>query len=300
MNILIIGSMGFIGRNLEKYFRETSYTVYGCDVVHIVSQKNFTMLDANASEYAPLFQGNSYDVCINCGGAANVSQSFENTLFDFELNSFNVIRILEAIRRYNPECNFINISSAAVYGNPAVLPISEAADVLPVSPYGYHKLMAEIIMDEYYKLWRIKTCSARIFSAYGNGLKKQLLYDISKKILRDSEVHLFGTGRETRDFIHIDDICHAFDCIIKHDSFKASKINVANGEQISINKIVELFNKEWKHNKKIIFDGIEKHGDPINWAADISVLRSYGYKPEVNISDGIRRYINWIQSEKLE
>jgi dTDP-glucose 4,6-dehydratase/UDP-glucose 4-epimerase len=299
MKILIIGSRGFIGSHLEKYFVKSSYEVFGCDIIEDIDRKNYIKVEAFSPDYGVLFK-DQYDVCINCSGAANVSKSFEKVLYDFELNSVNVIRILDTIRNKNPQCKFINISSAAVYGNPSILPISEKNEPLPVSPYGYHKLITEKIMDEYFFIWNIKTCSVRIFSAYGNGLKKQLFYDISKKILTEKEIHLYGTGKETRDFIHIDDICFAFDCIISNDSFKSSKINVANGEQITIRNVINSFNDIWKHNKKIIFDGFEKKGDPINWCADISILKSYGYKQNVNINDGIKRYINWIQEEKLE
>jgi dTDP-glucose 4,6-dehydratase/UDP-glucose 4-epimerase len=291
--------MGFIGYHLKLYFTQALYEVYGCDIVDSYNQKNYIKID-NKFDYNILFKDNLYDVCINCSGAAYVSKSFDDTINDFEWNSFNVLKFLEIIKRQNPECKFINISSAAVYGNPLKLPVGEKDELLPISPYGYHKLISEYILDEYNKLWGIKTCSIRIFSAYGNGLKKQVLYDISKKILIENEIHLFGTGNETRDFIHIDDICRALECIIKLDNFQSSKINVANGEQISISEIIKIINKLWDHNKKIVFDGIEKQGDPVNWCADISLLKSYGYKQSVNIYDGIKRYINWIRSEKLE
>jgi len=298
MKILIIGSKGFIGSHLKKYFTNISYEVHGCDIIDDISQNNYTKVDVVTPDYEKLFK-KQYDVCVNCSGAANVSKSFDNALNDFELNSINVIRILEAIKLLNPKCKFINISSAAVYGNPLTLPISENNELSPVSPYGYHKLIAESILDEYYNLWQIQTCSARIFSAYGNGLKKQLFYDISRKFIREEEVHFFGTGKETRDFIHIDDICHVMEIIINNDKFQSSKINIANGEQISIGEIVEIFNNLWGSKKKIIFDGIEKKGDPVNWLANIEKIKSYGYEQSINIYDGIKRYINWIQNEKL-
>jgi dTDP-glucose 4,6-dehydratase/UDP-glucose 4-epimerase len=194
----------------------------------------------------------------------------------------------------------MNISSAAVYGNPKILPIAEVSELAPISPYGYHKLIAEAVLDEYNLLWGIKTCSARIFSAYGNGLKRQIIYDISKKIIFSDEVRLFGTGNETRDFIHINDICKAIDCIITHDNFNSTKINIANGKQVSIKDIVQIFNTFWSHDKKIIFDGVKRNGDPVNWCADISLLKSFGYIQSISIYDGVKRYINWIKEEKLE
>jgi dTDP-glucose 4,6-dehydratase/UDP-glucose 4-epimerase len=300
MNILIIGSKGFIGHGLELYFAGETNKVYACDIIDASSSNYYTKIEPQNPDYSMLFMKTKFDVCINCSGAAVVLKSFEETENDFKLNVFNVVKILEAIKRYNPECKFINISSAAVYGNPAILPVSEKNRLLPMSPYGYHKLITETVLDEYYSLWGLKTCSARIFSAYGNGLKKQLLFDISRKILFEREIHLFGTGKETRDFIHIDDICNAFGCIIAEDNFQSTKINVANGKQVTIDEIIKIFNENWKHDKRIIFDAIERIGDPINWEADISLLKSYGYKQTVGIEAGVKRYISWVKNERLE
>jgi nucleoside-diphosphate-sugar epimerase len=55
----------------------------------------------------------------------------------------------------------------------------------------------------------------------------------------------------------------------------------------------------WKHNKKIIFSGLERRGDPIKWQADISVLKSYGYEQSVILNDGLERYIEWAKNEIL-
>jgi len=75
--------------------------------------------------------------------------------------------VLEAIRKHSPSCKFISISSAAVYGNPEVLPVSESSKVKPLSPYGWHKHYTEMICGEFYTYFKIPTCSVRIFSAYG-------------------------------------------------------------------------------------------------------------------------------------
>jgi dTDP-glucose 4,6-dehydratase/UDP-glucose 4-epimerase len=299
MRILIIGSDGFIGSHLKEYFIRM-YDVYSCDLVDNPGDFNYIKLECVNPDFCLLFKNVEYDVCINCSGAANVTNSFKNTVNDFELNSFNVVKILEAIRKFNGACKFINLSSAAVYGNPVTLPIKEKGDLLPISPYGYHKLISEIVLDEYHTLFNIKTCTVRLFSAYGNGLKKQLMYDISMKILREKEIHLFGNGMETRDFIHIFDICQAINCIIKNDKFESSKINVANGEQIKIFDILETFKKVWNFDKKIIFDNIERTGDPKNWEADIEILKSYGYVQKISLYEGIKMYKNWIEKETIE
>jgi UDP-glucose 4-epimerase len=203
--ILIVGSKGFIGSNLGKYLNIlASVEVWGCDVVTDYGASNYYLIDASNSDFEELFQAHSFDICFNCSGSASVPDSLLHPLRDFYLNSLNVFKMAEAIRKYRPECKFLNISSAAVYGNPEQLPIKETAALMPISPYGYHKLQSENICEEFNRFYNIQTCSVRIFSAYGNGLKKQLFWDISQKLSKNNEVVLFGTGMESRDFIHID------------------------------------------------------------------------------------------------
>ncbi len=168
----------------------------------------------------------------------------------------------------------------------------------PVSPYGFHKMQAEQICKEFHEFYNLKTCSLRIFSAYGEGLKKQLFWDLYKKFLDNNKVELFGTGNETRDFIYIKDIVQAINCVIENANFQGEAINIANGEELSIRYISELFNSEFGSEKTIAFNNQVKVGDPINWKADISVLTSFGYKKTIGIEQGIKNYISWVKELK--
>ena len=199
MKILIIGSKGFIGSHCVDYFSQ-HHDVWGCDVVLDYNSKQYIPIDAVDSDFLEIFRDHEFDVCINCSGAASVPFSLDKPFNDFKLNTLNVFKILEAIRQYASACKFITMSSAAVYGNPKILPIVEAQAGMPISPYGSHKLMAEMICEEFSKYWGIQTCCLRIFSAYGPRLKKQLFWDLYHKIKNDPNTMLWGTGKESRDF----------------------------------------------------------------------------------------------------
>jgi UDP-glucose 4-epimerase len=298
MTTLIIGSKGFIGSHVLESFKKHALPVLGCDVVTSYDDLNYIQIDATNSDYHSLFEKYPISVCINCSGAASVPLSLENPLKDFNLNTVNVFKILDAIRIYQPACKFINLSSAAVYGNPMVLPIKENFPFSPVSPYGFHKMQAEQICKEFYEFYSIQTCSLRIFSAYGEGLKKQLFWDLYQKFLKKDTVELYGIGNETRDFIYIDDIVNAVNCVIRKASFQGESINIANGEELSVKYISELFNSEFGSSKNIVFNNKVKVGDPLNWKADISVLQSFGYKKTVSIEKGIKNYISWVKELK--
>jgi dTDP-glucose 4,6-dehydratase/UDP-glucose 4-epimerase len=140
MIILVIGSKGFIGSHCVDYFSREN-EVWGCDVVLDYNTPRYISIDSVDSDFLEIFQNHKFDVCINCSGAANVPFSLEKPFNDFKLNALNVFKLLEAIRLHAPACRFITMSSAAVYGNPESLPITESQECKPVSPYGYHKVM---------------------------------------------------------------------------------------------------------------------------------------------------------------
>jgi len=208
-----------------------------------------------------VFRAQPFDICINCSGSANVSDSFKNPNKDFEQNVIHVQRILEAIRRHNPDCHYINLSSAAVYGNTAQLPIQENQRTQAISPYGYHKKLAEDLCKQFTELYDLKTCPLRIFSAYGPGLKKQLFWDLFKKASK-SEITLHGSGNETRDFIYIEDLEQQIDLACLHSNWHADIINCANGKQTRIADVVATLTHLLDWHGTITYTEKNRKGDP--------------------------------------
>lgn len=294
MKILVIGSKGFIGSHCVDYFSK-NHEVWGCDVVLDYNTPHYISIDSVDSDFLEIFQNHEFDACINCSGAANVPFSLEKPFNDFKLNALNVFKLLEAIRLHASECKFITMSSAAVYGNPEALPIVEGQKRMPVSPYGYHKVMAEMICEEYSRFWGIKTCCLRIFSAYGPRLKKQLFWDLYHKIQEQDEPTLWGSGRESRDFIYITDIVKIIDLAIRHSKFDGEVVNVANGKQITIAEVADTVRKVCGTTKVVKFNGAERKGDPINWEADIEIVDNWGYAPSIELEEGVKEYISWVR-----
>ena len=92
-----------------------------------------------------MLQEESPHVLVHCAGRASVGISFEDPLADFHGNSVLTYSILDSLRLHAPACRFINLSSAAVYGNPSALPVTEDTAIAPISPYGFHKLQTEFV-----------------------------------------------------------------------------------------------------------------------------------------------------------
>lgn len=296
MNILIVGSEGFIGRHLVSHFSKRDNQVFSADIVASANPKHF-LLDATDPNFENLFSNQQFEVCINASGSAHVQFSFEHPEVDFALNVTNVQRMLEAIRRQQPSCRFMNFSSAAVYGNPESMPVKESSPLHPMSPYGWHKLMSEQLCHSYHETFAVPTLSLRIFSAYGQGLKKQLFWDLyHKAAAATNEVTLFGTGKESRDFIHISDLVIAIELLINKVEWKGQAINVATGIETTIEKAASCLVNLCFDNKKLCFNGQSKAGDPVNWCADISVLKAAGFKPGVSIDKGLEQYASWLKN----
>lgn len=296
MKILVVGSRGFIGSHCVDYFSKKN-EVWGCDVVMDYNDAHYIWIGSVDGELLGIFREHKFDVCLNCSGAANVPFSMSNPYNDFTLNTLNVFKLLEAIRIHNPNCKFVTMSSAAVYGNPEELPIKTSAPLKPVSPYGYHKVFAEQVCEEYSRFWGMETCCVRIFSAYGPRLKKQLFWDMYNKFRKNDIIELWGTGMESRDFIYITDLIKALDIVIKNSEFNGEKINLANGHQITIAEVADTFVHVLQTDKPVRFNGAERKGDPINWEADITELKKWGYKPSVTLKEGIKQYISWVENQ---
>jgi len=289
MNILIIGSSGFIGKACVEYFLASGYHVSGTDIVG--KNENdfiFYQLDSAAPVFNAVFEKTQFDLCINASGAASVAFSMQFPAEDYRMNVTNVSLILDAIVKHQQSCRFINFSSAAVYGNPNQLPIAENAPLVPVSPYGKNKLEAENLIRQYFDRTGLKSCSLRVFSAYGPRLHKQLFWDIFLKARETRIIELFGTGHESRDFIFIDDLVRAVECIAQNAQMKGECINVASGEETFIRDAARIFLSFQLSNFELKFSGKAKVGDPINWKANTSLLKSLGFVPTVSIADGLR------------
>jgi len=298
MTIIIFGSEGFIGSHCNRYFTEQGHEVYCADIV-VKQAERYLLVSPDGSNYGTIFSSQGFDLCINASGAANVQFSFSQPYADFYLNTVNVYAILDAIRIHNPACHFINLSSAAVYGNPELLPIREDANVQhPTSPYGWHKLYSEQICKEFYNFFGVRTLNLRIFSAYGAGLRKQLFWDLYQKAKKASNLlSVYGTGNETRDFIYIEDLMAAIHHIVKAGKYEGGCINIASGHATTIFEAVKIFMQQYDPSIEVKFTGEAKEGDPLYWQADIELLKGLGFVSQYSLQEGLTETVNWLKRQ---
>ncbi len=238
--------------------------------------------------------------CVHCAGRASVPLSLKDPAADFSGNTALTFELLDTLRKHAPSCRFLFLSSAAVYGNPATLPISETHSTAPLSPYGYHKLQSELLCEEFARIYGVPTASVRIFSAYGPGLRRQVIWDICTKLLNGGgDLKLYGTGRESRDFIHAADVARALMLLAEKAPCEGERYNLASGQEVTIAELFDRLAKALGCAAQPIFGGEVRAGDPLNWRADISRLQMLGFQPTVSLDQGLRGVAAWASAELL-
>lgn len=305
-NILVVGAAGFLGQTITRYFNKQGDTIYGIDLVQpenapIHELKEYQTMHLPDDHFVDLLKKWQPDVCLHCGGLASVPYSYLQPQEDYQNGPFLTFYLLNQIRQVLPACKFILLSSAAVYGNPETLPVHEQHKIAPISVYGFHKWQSEILCSEFATVYGMKTASARIFSAYGIGLRRQVVWDIIYKILTQPEVILQGDGNESRDFVHADDIAFALETIIQSAPMQGESYNVASGIETKISELVAMISSTLHSEKLIKYSGELPAGTPTNWRADLRRIASIGYSPKLSLQTGIESMLKWcsyeIQSE---
>ena len=300
--VLITGVAGFIGRFVARHFSEQAWSVVGVDQVPpenapLQNLSAYHSLRLPDKRLTSLLQHSFPRVCIHCAGRASVGRSVEDPASDFYDGSVITFELLNALRLYAPGCRFILLSSAAVYGNPRSLPVNEDEPTLPISPYGFHKLQCELLSLEFARVYGLATASVRVFSAYGAGLRRQVIWDICEKIAKWKSLELQGTGKETRDFVHAADVTRALALIAETAPMEGEAYNIGSGKQVSITELANMIREMLGFKDQPCFDGIVPRGNPLHWQADITRIKSLGFSPQIELEEGIQSFVNWCREE---
>lgn len=290
--LVVLGGSGFIGGHVCQHFAGKGWRVVcvGRGGGHPAAQVSLPF-DLPTPSLGQILTRERPSLVLNAAGRANVALSVRDPWGDFKVTPSISMECLEALRTTLPDCAFITFSSASVYGNPASLPVSEQALLRPVSPYGFHKQMEELACAEYAQLYGLRTCALRVFSAYGERLHRQVVWDLSKRIAgaQGRPVRVLGTGMESRDFIHGEDVARAVESVFVAGRLQGTPINVANGEEVLIRDLAGMVRDTLGSSSAIEFDGKPPEGYPLRWHADIGVLRACGFKSTVGLQEGVNR-----------
>jgi UDP-glucose 4-epimerase len=301
MKVLVTGANGFIGNAVARELVATGFDVIACVRSMVLSPAEMGRVycgEMGGPAFQQLLRDETPDYVVHCAGAASVGASIAKPDLDYASNVVLTRNLYACIAVASPSTRILFMSSAAVYGQPEQLPITESTQCKPMSPYGLHKLKCEEIGQWFRDNHGLQITDLRIFSAYGPGLKKQVLWDTYLKSLKDNCVELAGDGSETRDFVYIRDLTNLVMAIIQDSSWNENRINVASGESVTIRELAKMFLSELGHRGQLRFSGTISVGSPCFWKADNSKLLGLGLRPSVALEDGLREYVRWIRDSE--
>lgn len=286
---LVTGGHGFLGAYVHAALAERGQ----------VASAGRPDVEIPSSTFDRLLESARPDLVVHCAGPASVATSLADPAADFDASVVVTFELLDRLRSLRPPPRVVFISSAAVYGNAPSLPIGENETPRPMSPYGHHKLAGEYLLREFSELFGVPSVSLRVFSAYGEGLRRQILWDVCVQALADGEVRLQGSGTETRDFVHAADVGAAVRAVVDHARFEAEAYNVASGVETRISELAALVVDALGVDAEISFSGAGRPGDPARWRADLRQIAALGFRPAISLDDGVRAYAGWASRQLI-
>lgn len=298
----VTGVAGFLGRHTAQAFSDAGWQVYGIGFGPWAEQEpeswglcSFTSAEISTDNLNRLSLFSIPDVVIHCAGGSSVALSINDPEKDFQKTVVSLVALLDFIRNKTPQTKVIYPSSAAVYGSTGSGALLEETALSPCSPYGVHKLISEQLLDSYSKSFNLDTVAVRFFSLYGAGLQKQILWDACKKI-QNNTFSFGGTGRETRDFLHVTDAANLLlqmATIPKTD--QCLVVNGGSGKASTVARLLEQLAQASGSDLQPVFNGKVRSGDPQHLVSDSSKAMALGWFPTVGLDEGLSDYVAWYQ-----
>ncbi len=300
---LVTGAYGFMGRHVARQLARDSWRVIGIghgswsrDEWQQWGIAEWHVADITMESLVTY--GGQPSVIVHCAGSGSVGFSMTHPYQDFQRTVATTMAVLEFARLYAPKAQVVYPSSAGVYGAVQKLPIVETEALSPASPYGVHKHIAETLCESYARHFGVSVAVVRLFSVYGEGLRKQLLWDASQKIMR-GENRFFGTGEEIRDWLHVEDAARLLIVAARQASVQCPIVNGGSGEGVTVREILTELFACFERTDAPNFSGVARSGDPAGYQADISIARSWGWLPKTTWREGLRGYADWFKSGAL-
>lgn len=304
--ILITGGAGFIGQHLLKRLCQLNCKVTIIDnrsdanANFHIDNISFHKEDIrNKDSVSDIFKCEKIDTCIHLAAKISVSESIRNPFDTLDINIGGTLNLLEACSK-NRVDNFVFASSAAVYGEPKKLPMSESHILNPLSSYGASKVAGELVVSSYGNFGKIRNAtSLRFFNVYGEGQTAEYAGVITKfaeRLSKGLRPVIYGDGQQTRDFVYVGDAVNAILLAIESDNKTSSPsspapraFNVASGKSISINDVAKTMIRISGLDLQPLYEE-ERKGDIKNVAADMTRAKKIlGFAAKEELETGLKR-----------
>ena len=300
---LVTGGAGFIGSHLVDRLVEENYRVIILDDLSTGKLKNlnheatFHHISITHPTMPSILDRERPDLVFHLAAQSSVPKSVRDPILDNEVNVLGTLRLLEASRRAGVEKVIYSSTGGALYGEPEVVPCPDDAPVVPISPYGMSKYMAEQYLDFFSRQYRLNYTTLRYGNVYGPrqdpfGEAGVVAIFISA-ILSGQRPRIFGDGNQTRDFVCVDDVVGANIAAV-HRGHRTA-LNIGSGQLTSVNELYEML-KEITGFRWDAEHGPARAGDVYRISLDCSKAeRELGWTPKTNLKEGLTRTYKYLR-----
>jgi UDP-glucose 4-epimerase len=298
--VLITGGCGFIGANLVRFLRDR--TPWSLRVVDDLRTGRTENLDgepadlrvgdvADPAVLGPALEG--IDAVVHLASQTGVAPSVADPQRDFEGNTLATFRVLEGCRKRGIE-SLVFASSGAALGDVAP-PLHENVVPRPLSPYGAGKLAGEGYCRAFAGSFGMHTVALRFSNVYGpfSGHKRNAVPNFIKRCLRQEPIEIYGDGSQTRDFIHVDDLCDGILRALTTEGIAGEVFQLATGVETSVLELAKLVQEATEASIETRFEP-RLPGEVHRTRVDISKARRVlGFEPAVPLEEGLARTAAW-------
>jgi nucleoside-diphosphate-sugar epimerase len=305
---LVTGGAGFIGSNICTKLISQGYFVRVIDNLLTGKKSNLAAI-SDKIEFIEADMGNpdaaraamkGIDVVLHQGALPSVPRSVDDPAATHRHCVDATFTLLLAARDAKVK-RFVYAASSSAYGDTPTLPKVETMSVNPLSPYAAAKLIGEYYCSVFYKVFGLETISLRYFNVFGPHQDPTSQYAAAipafvTSILKDKPPKIYGDGEQSRDFTYVDNVVEANLLAARVKQTNGEVINIACGEAITVNAIIDMINKIVGKNIKPTYVPPNK-GDVKHSLANISQAKKLiGFKPVVSFKEGLKKAIEWYRS----
>ena len=306
MKVLITGGAGFIGTNLTLGLLNSGFEVKILDDLSTGLKQNISK-DAEFVNASILDTGQingaieDCEVVVHLGARGSVPRSIKDPIATHDVNSTGTLNVLEAVRTTNS--HYIFSSSSSVYGSNMILPKNENMVLRPITPYAASKMSGEGLSLAYAKTYKLPISTFRFFNIFGPWQRPDHEYAAVlpkwiSKCITGNEIEIFGDGEQTRDFTYVGTVVNVIIDCISNKVMHPEPVNLAYGNNISLNQVVELLKKSFPDFKVKYLP--QRNGDVLHSKNDPKLVQSL--YPNVNVEKfetSLQETINWFKKTKV-
>mgnify|MGYP003951912669 FL=1 len=297
--VLIIGGQGFIGKHLAYFYRSKGYEVVSTTKYHEIFDSHCIKSDYSKDSFLKIFEEKDYEKIFFLSGNPYPGLSVDNCNIDVNQTFIPLVNAVEALKSESFKGDFWFASSVAVYGA-TQLDLQRESDICnPLSNYAVVKLAGENYLKMMSMTSDLNLGSFRIFSTFGENLKRQIIYDIFRKIKDDPyNISLFGSGEEIRDLSYVGDQVQRIKIVADHVKPKGDVFNLGSGESTKIKSVAEEVIKIMGYDTKINYTSESRVFDGNSWVACMDKLQKLAINPKSSLSDSLLTTITSLEDSK--